>query len=464
MNFFKTLSEIGITDVIIQFANDQDGQATIFVAPKTISQNNPLKSLNPIFFSGSPEDVDAEFFLKLSAHLVQAKELNDIALSKAKQIKALADAQPKEEKFPVVDNSVEAITARETIEEVIPQVIGVGSQMLVSEEQLQEQQAEEEAERQFEADALLLDGKVIVSTEEMEAERVYEAEATLAVVRDEEELEPKNWEDTDPAIKAEPTHSIEEVRKVRTEKLKTEKVVKVNNEKVLKDFVATIKDKNILDYESTLEEMFAKLSEEEMNKPLYKKVRIDLDIAIRKKKNYEAAKEKFGFKTKENVVVENVEVLEDNVAESCIEKQEINGTQIPEEMVEYLNKDLETTIDRTLEQIEKTEEQSPNVIVATTAGHVEEASIIEEAEIIMIAKDFTLEQYLSVGWTKESLVDAGRAKYVEKIPLPPTPPPAPIPMPPVTKKLGYTFPTPFDAPDGGTGHGDESYSDTDSGL
>lgn len=70
MNFFSKLSQSGITDVIIQFEQNEQGEITLFVAPKTISRKNLLKTINPIRFVGKPEEVDLDFFTKLDEHLV----------------------------------------------------------------------------------------------------------------------------------------------------------------------------------------------------------------------------------------------------------------------------------------------------------------------------------------------------------------------------------------------------------
>jgi hypothetical protein len=108
--------------------------------------------------------------------------------------------------------------------------------------------------------------------------------------------------------------------------------------------------------------------------------------------------------------------------------------------------------------------------------------IVEELE--MIAEDYTLEQYTLAGWSEQMLIDSGRAKIVKRkvevtiMPLAQDPAPMPTPPVPTPAKVGYTFPKHFDEPEeesddedyndyednGGTGHGDISHSDADSGL
>jgi len=83
------------------------------------------------------------------------------------------------------------------------------------------------------------------------------------------------------------------------EKVPVVKDVKVNHEKVLKDFMTSIKGQDILVHKEKLLQLLVNLSEAEADKPFPKKVKIDLDIAIRKKKNIDDARLKMGIPVKE---------------------------------------------------------------------------------------------------------------------------------------------------------------------
>ena len=409
MKFFETLSATGITDAIIQFSKSEAGDITIFVAPKTITRENPLKSLKPIFISGSAQQLDETFFENLEKNMFDVPQV----------------AKVKPPKKEVV---AEVMTAP------------------VPTEEAQQQEAEEEADRQFERD------EAVIGT--MKPEEIGE------------ELEPKDWEDTDPATMSKPA------------KVKATKVVKVNNEKVLKDFMTNIgKDTDILNSVEAIEALYDKLSPEELEKPYAKKVRIDVDIRLRKQANYLAALAKNGFTPKpilEDVLNGNA-AIEDVVAEAYIEEQELNDAPpiAPGELEEYMQKDFEATKERAVEQIEDYAKaqnlsvaevineiavESPNVIIATIAGPEKVVDIIKEVpsiptpmpiplptppvpvqvfeeveELQMITTDYTYEQMNSVGWTDEMLIENGYAKMVtvKKLVIAPG-------------KLSYTMPKPFD--------------------
>jgi hypothetical protein len=210
MNFFKTLSETGINDVIIQFSKDEKGEVTIIVSPKNIIRNNPLLQIKPIVVTGSPEEVDTTFTDTIVKALTVAQKLHDILeaekpkeivkpeKSRAQKIKEISDAQP----------IMESVSTRE---EAID----------------------------------------IIKTEKVE-ERLNKP--------------------TPPPV---------------------EKQTTVNNEKNLKDFVLTLKtDSDWLSNKEKIEELYANLSEVELGKPYPKKVRIDLDIKLRKQAIIKEARDK----------------------------------------------------------------------------------------------------------------------------------------------------------------------------
>ena len=97
MNFFSKLSQSGITDVIIQFEQNEQGEITLFVAPKTISRKNLLKTINPIRFVGKPEEVDLDFFTKLDEHLVDVPKFEKTEPTKEKVEKVKEEVEIVEE-------------------------------------------------------------------------------------------------------------------------------------------------------------------------------------------------------------------------------------------------------------------------------------------------------------------------------------------------------------------------------
>ena len=419
MNFFQQLSETQITDVIIQFEKAENGQVTVFIAPKAITRGNPLKSINPIFLSGSAQKVDDEFFEILDRNMIDAPIKKEVA----KKIVKGHESKPtiKDEEIP--SNTMEqAMERMEMPNEAMPQAMAN-----IQQDDLQEQEAEEEAERQLERDAELLGN-------DFTSEEIAEAVEELK-----EELEIK----------------------------KPEKVVKINNEKPLKDFITSLgKDADILPHIPQIEELYANLSPEELDKPYAKKVRIDVDIRLRKDANYRAALEKNGFAPKlpeklqeivdasPNIHVVTMAPIEEPVDAEKME-MEIKLREIDEEIenvaevhnAQFIDIDMTTETHVFDKPIEISAEMQALVETLPPAEEVFEVEAVEEEpDFVMIAKDFTLEQYISVGWTKQSLVDANRAKFVyPEAPKIPTPPPAPIPAPPIpSAPIKYTFPKPFD--------------------
>lgn len=94
MDFFKKLAESGVNDCVIQFEYTE-GQVIVYVSPKTLSKNNPLKSLKPLHIAGTPEQVDSCFMLNLTAHYVEA-----VAIAPpipVKEIEVVAEVVKKEE-------------------------------------------------------------------------------------------------------------------------------------------------------------------------------------------------------------------------------------------------------------------------------------------------------------------------------------------------------------------------------
>lgn len=344
MNFFKTLSETGINDVVIQMKQDSTGNITVFVTPKTIAKDSALKGLKPLHLTGTPEEIDAEFFGLVTTPLVKTQ---------------------------TIFNNVEAFEAQ------------------------------------------------IKEVEKATADKKSEKDAATKAKKDTEKTDSKEAADS-------PKETVV-------------KEVKVNNEKVLKDFMTSIKGEDLLIHKDKIEELYANLSEVELGKPFNKKVRIDLDIVLRKEAIIQAAREKHGFATKTDIVTEEVKPVVEEI-----------------EVVEPVMTEMVSDVPEAIQEIAK---ESPNVIIATVPTPVEEQPIEVVKEITpvppipvtpvviqyedveefqMIATDFTKEEYNSVGWTDELLLQHNKAHYVtvKKEVTAESP-----------KKLSYTFPKEFDAPE-----------------
>lgn len=375
MKFFETLAATGINDVMIQIKKDNEGLITVFITPKTIAEDAALKSLKPIYVTGTPEEIDKEFFEIITTPLVETQKvfsnIESFEAQKAEALKATADKKK---------------------------------------EKPEKSKAKSESEEDVDADS-------------------------------EEET-------TKPAKEA-----------------------KVNNEKALKEFMASIKGQDILPHKEQVLQLLENLSEAEAQKPLAKKAKTDLDIAIRKKQNIDDARAKMGLPAKEEIdpVTETKEEIA--TAASSVPVSEAVAEEPEEEEEE------ESTFTTKASFASKNKEEVPNV---ETAGVVEEQPIedlvaeraIEEQEVVgviiesqeeeltikesipvptppeivynevfelrMIATDFTQEQYNAVGWDNDQLVAHGKAEWVKvKVPA----------IAPTPTSLKYEFPKPFDEED-----------------
>lgn len=358
MNFFTKLSESGITDVIIQFEQNENGDVTLFVAPKTISRKNLLKTINPIRFVGKSEEIDFDFFQKLNEHLVDVPQV--------------PDTEPSKE-IPVQDKEPVSTTQEDAPKRTAPKMVKA-------------------------------------KVEEMKA-------------------------------KAEP---------------------KVDNIAPLKTFYETIKKDDILPFRVQLEELLAKLSDAEKQKPYPKKVLNDLEIRIRKEENKIAALKKLGFIKEEPVaeaVVEELKGEDEPATEEIAIASPITVEEI--EVVEEILEDVVPVIPiaTPIPSPEPIPTPAPVPPMPTPAPVAPPAIEIKRfrqetvTELKMIVEDFTYEQYNSVGWTDQQLLDNGKAVMESKVidieiteeeymALKASEIPAPAPQ-----RIGYTFPKPFDEPE-----------------
>jgi len=371
MNFFETLSATGIKDVVFQVKEDSTGNITVFITPKSVSEDPALSKLKPIFISGTPQDIDGQFF-----HLITAPLQN----------------------IQKVFTNIEAFEA----------------------------QAKEVAKAT--------------------ADKKSAKKATTTAAASEEDGEEK------------------------TPAAKPEKTVKVNNEKVLKEFMTSIKDEPIIGHKEKIEELYALLSEAELGKPFAKKVRIDLDIAIRKEANLQAAREKHGFTPKEETATESKDMkivdISNLTVQNGVIKEVVNPNENapqaagPEEVVATNESENTESIIDAYEQsavekevaFEQVSAPIEEVIIPTPTPPAPVAAPIvpkvpaepefeEIQQLVMLVTDGTYEEYIKATWTDELLIEHKKAEYrTVKVPVIKTP----VAEAPA-QKLSYTFPTQFDA-------------------
>lgn len=403
MNFFQKLTETGIENVVIEVKKSEAEAITVFITPKSKAKDEALNKLKPIFVTGLPEEIDAEFFNLIS--------------------EPLRDTQK-------VFSNIEAYEAQKA--------------------EIQKETAEKK------------DAKA-------------KATADAKKAKDEEG---------------------------KVEKVPVVKEVVINNEKVLKEFMTSIKGENILTHKDKIEELYALCNEAELDKPFAKKVRIDLDIAIRKQKNIDDARARMGFAPKldiDNAYIGTEEtIVETETAEIVIAEEKIeteSSTLTEKEIEEIATQEPPLTTKESFKQRNavpvEAPQTSPNENPAMVPGAVEEQSVeemdVEDEEIIseedmeaeriyeaaatlanvqenivqnsvpvppappapptppvmeevlefvMIVTDGTKEDYMKAGWSEEQLIQHGKGHWVKVVKEVSAPP-----------KVGYTFPKPFDAPD-----------------
>lgn len=399
MKFFTTLAETGIENVVIEVKKSEGDTITVFITPKSKAKDEALNKLKPIFVTGTPEEIDKEFFAIIS--------------------EPLKDTQK-------VFSNIEAYEAQKA------------------------EIAKETAEKK-------------------------DAKSKTAAAK----------------TKAKTDDDLDDDGEEGEEKVVPAKVVKVNNEKVLKDFMTSIKSQDILTHKDKIEQLYGLCSEDELAKPFAKKVRIDLDIAIRKQKNIDDARLKFGFtkpddtpEAKKEDVEKLVEVLtgektvvETETAEIVIAEEKTENVVAIEE--ESITQEPALTTKESFKQrnavpkaIPQIADGFPNVIIATVPGPEPAQPIMEEMEVVaeieevaeikipvviapptppappappvieevlefvMISTDGTKEDYMKAGWSEEQMIEHGKAHWVKvqkTVSAPPT-------------SLKYEFPKPFDAP------------------
>lgn len=382
MNFFKTLAGTGINDIVIQMKQDGQGQITVFVTPKSIAQDSALKTLKPIYVTGTPEEIDAEFFAIISAPLEETQKVfTNIESFEAQKAEALKATEDKKKEKEAKKKTAEKTTT--------------------------DDESEEE-----------------------------DSEATE----------------------------------------KPAKEVKINHEKVLKDFMVSIKNDNILDHKERLLQLFANLSVAESEKAPIKKIRAELQTAIKKQESIDAARAKMRITPKTEEAIASVTETPVEVKEVVNSAPEISVSveivaEEEEEEAPLTTKASFANRNNVPEAIQEIAAASPNVIIASVPGPEKAPTIVEETEVVaetvapapmappvpvapptpvyedvtileMIDKTFSYEQYIAASWTDDLLIQNGKAKWTTiKREVVPTAPPVPV------SKVSYSFPKPFEEPE-----------------
>ena len=400
MNFFSKLSQSGITDVIIQFEQNEQGEITLFVAPKTISRKNLLKTINPIRFVGKPEEVDLDFFTKLDEHLVDVPKFEK--------------TEPTKEKVEKVKEEVEIV----------------------------EEQKEEVIEKQ--------DPKHPIDPIAEEYKDVPVAETPIGELpktKAKAEPEPKEdnikpLKDFYEIIKKDDILPFREAIELALSKLTEKEMGKPYPKKVKNDLEIRIRKE---------ENKIAALKKHGFitdDKPAEV-----VETVTDENFGTEGITTRFTPEESDQHIKENNE---------GVEFSEITANEI--EVVEEILEEVETPVIPIAQPIPSSPVPvAPIPLPVPEAPQPIQVKRFrqETKEILkMIVEDFTYEQYRGVGWSDQQLIDNGKAimeqvivdieiseeeyqdliskNNVEKIPVP-------EPMAPPAPKLSYTFPKPFDA-------------------
>lgn len=397
MNFFTKLSESGITDVIIQFEKNEDGEITLFVAPKTISRKNLLKTINPIRFVGKSEEIDFDFFQKLNEHLVdvpkfQAIEPANETVEKVKEEAEIVEEQ--KEKAIEKEDSIAPIAEEQKEVPIAETPIG----------ELPKTKAKAEPEPKEDNIKPLKDFYEIIKKDDILPFReAIELALSKLTEKEMEKPYPKKVKN-DLEIR---------IRKEENKIAALKKHGFITDEKP-DEVVETVTDENF-----GTEGITTRFTPEEADQHI---------------------KENNGGVEFSEITANEIEVVEEILEE--VETPVIPIAQpIPSSPVPVAPIPLPVPEAPQPIQVKRFRQETKEILK-------------------MIVEDFTYEQYRGVGWSDQQLIDNGRAiieqvivdieiseeeyqdliskNNVEKIPVP-------EPMAPPAPKLSYTFPKPFDA-------------------
>lgn len=402
MNFFTKLSESGITDVIIQFEENEDGEITLFVAPKTISRKNLLKTINPIRFVGKSEEIDFDFFQKLNEHLVDVPKFQ--ATEPAKE----TVEKVKEEAEIVEEQKEEAIEKEDSIAPIAEEHKDVPLAETPVEE-LPKTKAKAEPEPKVDNIKPLKEFYEIIKKDDILPFREA-IETALSKLTEKEMGKPY-------------PKKVKNDLEIRIRK-EENKIAALKKHGFIPDDKPTEVTETVVDDNFGTEGIVTKFTPEQADQQI---------------------KEANGGVEFSEITENEIEVVEE-----ILEK--VEASVIP--IAQPISTDLGSSVPFAPEPEPIPVPEAPQPIQIKRFRQ----EIIEVFK--MIVEDFTYEQYRGVGWSDEQLLATGRAimeqsvvdveiseeeyqdliskNNVEKIPVPePTAPPAP--------RLSYTFPKPFDA-------------------
>ena len=400
MNFFSKLSQSGITDVIIQFEQNEQGEVTLFVAPKTISRKNLLKTINPIRFVGKPEEIDLDFFLKLDEHLVDVPKFEKTEPTKEKVEKV-------KEEVEIVEEQKEEVIEKQDPKHPIDPIAEEYKDVPVAETpigELPKTKAKAEPEPKEDNIKPLKDFYEIIKKDDI---LPFREAIELALSKLTEK----------------------EMGKPYPKKVKNDLEIRIRKEE---NKIAALKKHGFITDEKPAE-VVETVTDENLGTE--------------------------GITTRFTPEEADQHIKENN---GGVEFSEITANKI--EVVEEILEEVETPVIPIAQPIPSSPVPvAPIPLPVPEAPQPIQVKRFrqETKEILkMIVEDFTYEQYRGVGWSDQQLIDNGRAiveqvivdieiseeeyqdliskNNVEKIPIPePIAPPAP--------KLSYTFPKPFDA-------------------
>ena len=400
MNFFSKLSQSGITDVIIQFEQNEQGEVTLFVAPKTISRKNLLKTINPIRFVGKPEEIDLDFFLKLDEHLVDVPKFEKTEPTKEKVEKV-------KEEVEIVEEQKEEVIEKQDPKHPIDPIAEEYKDVPVAETpigELPKTKAKAEPEPKEDNIKPLKDFYEIIKKDDI---LPFREAIELALSKLTEK----------------------EMGKPYPKKVKNDLEIRIRKEE---NKIAALKKHGFITDEKPAE-VVETVTDENLGTE--------------------------GITTRFTPEEADQHIKENN---GGVEFSEITANEI--EVVEKILEEVETPVIPIAQPIPSSPVPvAPIPLPVPEAPQPIQVKRFrqETKEILkMIVEDFTYEQYRGVGWSDQQLIDNGRAiieqvivdieiseeeyqdliskNNVEKIPVP-------EPMAPPAPKLSYTFPKPFDA-------------------
>lgn len=101
MEFFKKISELGVTNIDIKIV-EKNGSISVSFMPKSMAKDKALELIKPLMLTGTAEELDAEFFniisepVKKAAGIISNVESFEKTTEEADKNKAEKKTEPKE--------------------------------------------------------------------------------------------------------------------------------------------------------------------------------------------------------------------------------------------------------------------------------------------------------------------------------------------------------------------------------